>query len=77
MSGGAGLRLVVFPPDQHGRRRVRYGGQSLGTAHRMSDIPVFLAGAGMENAEDLDLADPELVEWRGGGPEVWPASPSG
>ncbi|MER7467060.1 hypothetical protein [Streptomyces sp. NPDC097981] len=65
------LRLVVHPPDHRGWRRVRCDGQSLGTAYRLSDITVFLAATGMENAEDFDLTDPALVDWRGGGPDCW------
>ncbi|MEU0987381.1 hypothetical protein [Streptomyces sp. NPDC005953] len=68
-------RLVVYPPDERGWRRVRYDGQILGTAYRVSDIAVFLAAAGMQDPEDIDLTDPALVEWRGGGPETWTDSP--
>ncbi|MFE3609757.1 hypothetical protein [Streptomyces goshikiensis] len=68
-------RLVVYPPDENGWRRVRWDGFSIGVAHRPSDITVFLAAAGLENAEDLDLTDPAFVEWRGGGPETWAESP--
>lgn len=50
---------------------MRYDGQSLGTAYRISDIAVFLAATGMECAEDFDLTDPTHVDWRGGGPDCW------
>ncbi|MFI2209625.1 hypothetical protein [Streptomyces sp. NPDC020141] len=71
----ASPRLVVYPPDERGWRRVRWDGQILGTADKVSDIAVFLTAAGMSDAEDLDLTDPALVEWRGGGPETWAQSP--
>ncbi|MFF3619439.1 hypothetical protein [Streptomyces sp. NPDC002467] len=48
-------KLIVYPPDEHGRRRVRYDGIAIGVAHHPSDIRVFLADAGLENAEDVDL----------------------
>ncbi|MGW6865906.1 hypothetical protein [Streptomyces sp. NPDC054901] len=64
-------KLIVYPPDEHGWRRVRYDGTAIGVAHRPSDIRVFLETAGLQDAEDIDLTDPALVEWRGGGPEVW------
>ncbi|WP_329438706.1 hypothetical protein OG906_34415 [Streptomyces sp. NBC_01426] len=67
-------RLVVSPPDENGRRRVRWDGQSIGVAHQPSDIPAFLQEAGLEDPEDIDLTG-ELVEWRGGGPETWAESP--
>ncbi|MEV7442026.1 hypothetical protein AB0O22_12840 [Streptomyces sp. NPDC091204] len=68
-------KLVVYPPDESGWRRVRYDGVAIGVAHRPADIRVFLASAGLEDAEDVDLTDPEFVEWRGGGPEAWEPAP--
>ncbi|MFB7467310.1 hypothetical protein ACFCZ1_28100 [Streptomyces sp. NPDC056224] len=66
---------MVYPPDENGWRRVRWDGTSIGVAHQPSDMLVFLTAAGQENAEDFDLADPAVVEWRGGGPETWAESP--
>ncbi|MFI8392203.1 hypothetical protein [Streptomyces sp. NPDC085540] len=54
---------IVYPPDGQDWRRVHYDGVAIGVAHRLADIRVFLAAAGLENAEDLDLTDPRL---RGG-----------
>ncbi|MFK0016289.1 hypothetical protein [Streptomyces sp. NPDC091027] len=68
-------KLTVYPPDEHGWRRVRYDGVAIGVAHRPADIRVFLAAAGLENAEDVDLTDPDFVEWRGAGPEAWEPVP--
>ncbi|WP_424893420.1 hypothetical protein [Streptomyces sp. XH2] len=68
-------RVVVHPPDERGWRRVTYGGRTLGTAYQPSDIPVFLTAAGYEGAEDVDLTDEVVFEWRGGGPETWAQSP--
>ncbi|GHE45503.1 hypothetical protein CP980_34230 [Streptomyces vinaceus] len=67
-------KLIVYPPDERGWRRVRYDGVAIGVAHRPSDIRVFLADAGLENAEGVDLTDPDFVEWRGAGPEAWEPS---
>ncbi|MFE2140807.1 hypothetical protein ACFXA3_03485 [Streptomyces sp. NPDC059456] len=72
---GPAARLVVHPPDHRGWRRVRYDGQSLGTAYRIGDIAVFLAATGMQDAEDFDLTDPAHVDWRGGGPDCWTPLP--
>lgn len=69
-------KLIIYPPDEQGWRRVRYDGVAIGVAHRPSDIRVFLADAGLENAEDVDLTDPDFVEWRGAGPEAWNPSPT-
>ncbi|WP_405436564.1 hypothetical protein OG373_06350 [Streptomyces avidinii] len=66
--------LIVYPPAEQGRRPVRYDGVAIGVAHRPADIRVFLAAVGLENAEDVDLTDPDFVEWRGAGPEGWEPS---
>lgn len=58
-------KLIIYPPDQQGWRRVRYDGVAIGVAHRPADVRAFLAAAGMENAEDVDITDPDFVEWRG------------
>lgn len=54
---------------------MRYDGVAIGVAHRPADIRVFLAAAaGLANAEEVDLTDPDFVEWRGAGPEAWEPS---
>lgn len=63
-------RLVIYPPDENGWRRIRWDGQSIGVAHQLSDVLTFLHEAGMEEPESFDLTE-KLVEWRGGGPETW------
>ncbi|MET7638680.1 hypothetical protein [Streptomyces sp. NPDC005438] len=64
----AAIAIVVYPPSESGGRRVRAGEQILGTAYSRRDLVEFLRRAGLE---DPDLEDPGLVEWRGGGAEVW------
>ncbi|MDT0270602.1 hypothetical protein RM844_30450 [Streptomyces sp. DSM 44915] len=63
--------IVVYPPTEGGGRRVRVDGQAIGLARTLSELREFLRRAGMPNAEDVDLSDPALVEWRGGGPTRW------
>ncbi|WP_030962605.1 hypothetical protein [Streptomyces sp. NRRL S-378] len=66
------LRVVVHPPDDEGGRRVRIDGTILGRATSMRDLVEFLRRAGLElDPEGAALSS--LVEWRGGGPEVWGA----
>lgn len=67
-------KLIVYPPDEQGWRWVRCDGVAFGVAHLPAGIRVFLASAGLESADDVDLADPEFVEWRGVGPEAWETS---
>ncbi|MFK0017634.1 hypothetical protein [Streptomyces sp. NPDC091027] len=61
-------KLIVYPPDERGWRRVRCDGVAIGVAHRLADTLVFLAAAGLENADEVDLTDPDFVERRGTGP---------
>ncbi|AXE27883.1 hypothetical protein C0216_30670 (plasmid) [Streptomyces globosus] len=62
-------KVIAYPPDEHGWCRVRCDGVAIGVAHRPAGIRVFLAAAGLETAEDVDLTDPDFVECRGVGPE--------
>ncbi|MCP9205528.1 hypothetical protein [Streptomyces cucumeris] len=60
--------VVVHPPSPSGGRRVTIRGEIAGLAMGPPDLLEFLRRAG---AEDVRLDDPELIEWRGGGPDVW------
>jgi hypothetical protein len=51
---------------------VTVDGQFIGTAFSLHDLAVFLERAGLEGWDELDVAaHAELIEWRGGGPDVW------
>jgi hypothetical protein len=58
--------VIVHPPIAG--RRVR--GAYFGTARSMEGLSQFLWLAGFD-PRTIGVADPEFVEWRGGGPEVW------
>lgn len=76
--GRMAAKLIVYLPDAQGWRRLRYDGVAIGVAHRPADIRAFLAAAGLENAEDVHLTDPDLVDWRGAvGPGMWEPRPDG
>ncbi|MFB7899918.1 hypothetical protein ACFC1B_26725 [Streptomyces xiamenensis] len=62
--------IVVYPPSDGGRR-VRADGEAIGRARSPRELREFLRRAGVPDADDVDLTDPALVEWRGGGPDVW------
>lgn len=49
--------------------------QTLGIAHSLQDLSVFLERAGLEGLDEVDVANSHLIEWHGGGPEVWSAPP--
>ncbi|MBW8707291.1 hypothetical protein MBT84_47420 [Streptomyces sp. MBT84] len=47
-------------------------GQHLGIVFSLHDLAVFLERAGLEGWDELDVVvHTELIEWRGGGPDVW------
>lgn len=49
-------------------------GEPVGTAYDLFDLLEFLRRAELPEA-DTAIDDPDLIEWRGGGPEVWAESP--
>ncbi|MEU2859239.1 hypothetical protein ACIQWL_49990 [Streptomyces mirabilis] len=65
-------RVVVSPPSMSGGRRVRVDGVILGLALQSADVAEFLRRAGLG---DVDVETSELIEWRGGGPDVWAPQP--
>jgi hypothetical protein len=65
--------VTVHPPDGGGRR-VRVDGEVLGMASSLRDVTEFLRRAGLEGLDAADIAELELIEWRGGGPHAWPRS---
>ncbi|WP_189930402.1 hypothetical protein [Streptomyces sulfonofaciens] len=67
-------RVIVAPPSPSGGRRVRVDGEILGLAYGLEDVIEFLRRAGLETVDEVDLRQGTgLVEWRGGGPDVWAA----
>ncbi|POX56258.1 hypothetical protein C3489_05935 [Streptomyces sp. Ru71] len=66
------ITIIVYPPDNQGGRRVRADGTLLGRAYRLRDVVALLQEAGLEGIDDLDVIRSDDIEWRGGGPEVWP-----
>ncbi|WP_039630056.1 hypothetical protein [Streptomyces sp. 769] len=62
--------IVVHPPSPAGGRRVTAAERFLGLARNPGDVEEFIRRAGL-HPDDIRLDDPELVEWRGGGPDVW------
>jgi hypothetical protein len=63
--------VVVYPPAEDGGRRVRVGRQFFGMAYGLLDVADFLRRAGIEEADEAYVRVSGLIEWRGGGPDVW------
>lgn len=70
-------RVIVNPPSPGGGRRVRVDGEILGLAYSLRDVAEFLRRAGLEGIEASDVAGSDLIEWRGGGPDVWGTAADG
>lgn len=62
--------MIVRPPLSSGGRPVRVRGEILGGAYSWKDLPEFVQRVGLD-ADMVDVADPELFEWRGGEPDMW------
>jgi hypothetical protein len=63
--------VVVYPPDEEGGRRVRIDGHIAGRAYSVRDIAAFIQEAGLQSFDEMDVVRSDLIEWRGGGPDVW------
>ncbi len=62
--------IVVHPADGSGGRRVTAHAEVLGLAHNAGDVSALLRDVGLSD-DEIDLRDPNLIEWRGGGPDAW------
>ncbi|MFF5019718.1 hypothetical protein [Streptomyces sp. NPDC001165] len=67
-----GAPVTVQPPGPDGGRRVTIRGEFVGTAYHLLDLVEFLRQKGLPET-DTTVEDPDLIEWRGGGPTVWTA----
>ncbi|MEV0173628.1 hypothetical protein AB0I00_21225 [Streptomyces sp. NPDC050803] len=63
--------VVVLPPVADGGRRVRIDGRYVGIAYRLLDVAAFVQEAGLQDWDEMDVVQSSLIEWQGGGPEVW------
>ncbi|WP_327246568.1 hypothetical protein [Streptomyces sp. NBC_01320] len=70
---GGYLPIVISPPSPTGGRRVRVDGEILGLAHNVRDVAEFLRRSGMDDIDEEDVILSGMIEWRGGGPDVWSA----
>lgn len=61
--------VVVHPYADTGRR-VTIRGEYVGLAYGPADVVEILRLASLD-PDDVTLDDPTLIEWRGGGQDVW------
>ncbi|MEU6324527.1 hypothetical protein [Streptomyces sp. NPDC047009] len=69
--------VIVEAPCGSGGRRVRIDDEILATAYSLRDLTVFLQDAELVGGDEVDVAESDLIEWFGGGPEVWPRQGGG
>ncbi|MDT0469511.1 MULTISPECIES: hypothetical protein [Streptomyces] len=69
--------VIVEAPYGSGGRHVTVDKEILSTAYSLHDLTVLLQYAGLLDGDELDVAESELIEWHGGGPEVWPRQGGG
>jgi hypothetical protein len=65
--------VIVAAPCGCGGRRITVDDETMGMAYSLHDLTVFLKFAGLVGGDELDVVESDLIEWYGGGPEVWPA----
>lgn len=57
------------PPALDGSRRVTEGDETLGIASHVDDVSEILR---LADLYVTDVAETDLIEWQGGGPDDWP-----
>ncbi|MER5410614.1 hypothetical protein [Streptomyces sp. NPDC002769] len=67
--------VIVCLPVKGEGRRVWVDRKLVGAAHSLRDLTELLRRAGWEDLDEVDVAVLPVVEWHGGGPEIW--SPGG
>ncbi|MFD4569452.1 hypothetical protein ACFWOX_34480 [Streptomyces sp. NPDC058467] len=66
--------VTISPPTRDEGRQVWVDGALLGAVRSLSGLTHLLQGAGWEGLDEVDVADLPIIEWYGGGPEVWARS---
>ncbi|MFI2352005.1 hypothetical protein ACH492_34395 [Streptomyces sp. NPDC019443] len=66
--------VVIHAVSSDGGRVVTVRGERVGVAYHLLDVLEFLRRAGLPETDTV-VDDPELIEWRGGGPDVWSDRP--
>ncbi|MCE4946656.1 MULTISPECIES: hypothetical protein [Streptomyces] len=61
---------LIVHPLQEGGRLMTILGEPVGVARSLRDVEDVLRRAGL-NPDEMTMDEPDLIEWRGGGPDVW------
>ncbi|MFJ1609401.1 hypothetical protein ACIOHS_39615 [Streptomyces sp. NPDC088253] len=63
--------VIVCPPVKGEGRQVRVDGEPAGAACSLRGLAEIMRRAGWVDMDEIDVADSPVIEWHGGGPEVW------
>ncbi|MFD5723532.1 hypothetical protein [Streptomyces sp. NPDC127036] len=63
--------VIIHPPTTRAGRQVWVDGRLIGQARSLGELTTLLHRAGWEDLDEVDVAELPLIEWHGGGPEVW------
>ncbi|MER5876151.1 hypothetical protein ABT119_09505 [Streptomyces sp. NPDC001910] len=63
--------VKVYPPTRRAGRQVWVDGKSAGSVASLGELTGLLNRAGWPALDEVDVAELPLIEWYGGGPEVW------
>ncbi|MFE2969268.1 hypothetical protein ACFXKC_37460 [Streptomyces sp. NPDC059340] len=63
--------VIVCPPVKGEGRQVRVDGEPVGAACGLRGLAEIMRRAGWAGRDEIDVADSPVIEWHGGGPEVW------
>ncbi|MEU0817219.1 hypothetical protein [Streptomyces mirabilis] len=63
--------VTVCPPVKGEGRQVRVDGEPVGVASSLRGLAEIMRRAGWVGLDEIDVADSPVIEWYGGGPEVW------
>ncbi|WP_406368587.1 hypothetical protein OG788_45505 [Streptomyces sp. NBC_00647] len=63
--------VIVHPPTKGAGRPVWVDGKSAGTVRSLRALTELLHREGFEGLDEIDVAELPIIEWHGGGPEIW------
>lgn len=63
--------VIVRPPAPRVGREVWVDGKLSGRACSLGELTRLLNRLGWPGLDEVDVAESPVIEWHGGGPEVW------
>ncbi|MFF0190856.1 hypothetical protein [Streptomyces sp. NPDC005244] len=63
--------IVVRQPLPRAGRQVWVDGKPAGRVRSLGELTELLHREGWQDLDEVDVAESPVIEWHGGGPEVW------